>query len=283
MKIGDSVSSFRGLVFGSGQLPRNNINLALSCAALVLVLCSAGPAWSVSGEVEAAQGVYEIPQAQCNALARNLGLPAGFDVLFTCDADRNGCRLTSDGLDEGLALGFCANKFDLNPYQYEGPIEENVVIEATSFGNDIGVLRPPFVGEDGIGVDILCETFVQGTIPKKVCRKIIEGGPPGGPSCPTNSFIPTKRSDCVAVKQLLASRVTGDPNPNISFGLFIDVDKAGRPGSEALFVCPGFKWECADPADPNENGVKVQYQFTKFIIDTPGCIKIGGTCYRYRP
>ena len=107
---------------------------------------------------------------------------AGFagDVLFTCDADRNGCRLTFEETDEGLALGFCENKFDLNPYRFEGAIEENVVIEATSFGNDIGVLRPPPVEalteDDGIGVDILCETFVDDEgVGTKVCRKIVEG------------------------------------------------------------------------------------------------------------
>ena len=275
----DCACSIWQFVFASARLYREHFELALSCAVVLLVLGDATPALAISGETEDAQGVYEIPQARCNELTAASGMPPGFagDVLFTCDADRNGCRLSFEGQDEGLALGFCENKFDLNPYRYEGPIEEDTEIEATSFGNDIGVLR-----SGGIGVDILCETFVDGGEGVKVCLKIIEGDCSGEGDCPTDSFIPTVASDCADLQELLAGRVTGDPNPNISFGLWIDVDRAGQPGSEALFVCDGFKWEAHDPADPGESGV-VQYQFTKFIIDTPGCIKIGGTCYRYRP
>jgi hypothetical protein len=256
------------------------VNLALCCAVAVLALCGATPAFAVSGETADTAGVYEIPQERCDDLTEASGMEeAGFagDVLFTCDADRNGCRLTFEETDEGLALGFCENKFDLNPYRFEGPLEEDVVIGATSFGNDIGILR-----SDGSGVDILCETFVQGDEGVKVCRKIVEGDCAGEGDCPTDDFIPTVASDCEDLQELLAGSVTGDPDPNISFGLWIDVDAAGQPGSEALFVCDGFKWEDADPANPGENGV-VQYQFTKYIIDTPGCIKIGGTCYRYKP
>ena len=282
MRTTDCAYSIWRFALPSTQLYRKYFGLALSCAAVLLVLCGATPVLAISGETPDGEGVYEIPQERCDELTEASGMPAGFagDVLFTCDADRNGCRLTFDELDEGLALGFCENKFDLNPYLYEGAIEENVAIEATSFGNDIGVLR-----SDDTGVDILCETFVDGGEGVKVCRKIVEGECSEG-DCPddddTNDFIPTVASDCEDLQELLAGVVTGDPAPNISFGLWIDVDAAGQPGSEALFVCDGFKWEDADPADPDENGV-VQYQFTKYIIDTPGCIKIGGTCYRYQP
>jgi hypothetical protein len=292
MRSDRHVCSIWGLTLISAQLCRKNLQLALSYAAVVLILGGATPALAVSGETPEGLGVYEIPQGTCDALsdevAANPDLHPDFngDVLFTCDADRKGCRLTFQDLDEGLGLGFCENKFDLNPYLYEGGLEENVVIEATSFGNDIGVLRPSETDLDGTGVDILCETFADGGVGVKACRKIIEdpeasGGPP---AC--DALIPTVASDCVTAQDLVAGSVTGDPNPNLSFGLFIDVDLAGQPGSEALLVCPGFRWECADPADPDfpdENGVTVQYQFTKYIIDTPGCIKVGGTCYRYRP
>jgi hypothetical protein len=283
MRFNGRASLARRVASASARSYRNNLGFALYCAAVVLVLGDATLALAVSGETEDAQGVYEIPQAQCDALTAASDMPTGFkgDVLFTCDADRQGCRLSFDELDEGLALGFCENKFDLTPYRYEGPIEANAVIQATSFGNDIGVLRPPSeVDPDSIGVDILCETFVRLGVPSKRCRKIIEGGI-DGPAC--DGFIKTKQNNCVAIRNLLAGTVTGDPAPNISFALFIDVDNAGRQGSEALLVCPGFRWECANPADLAEDDITVQYQFIKFIIDTPGCIRVGGTCYRYRP
>ena len=266
------------------------MDLGLCCVAAVLVLSGATPALAQSGETLEGLGIYEIPEDRCDELTEASGLAEdGFagDVLFTCDADRNGCRLTFDGADEGLGLGFCENKFDLTPHDFVGPVEENVVIEATSFGNDIGVLRPGSESDpDGIGVDILCETFVDDEgVGTKVCRKIVAGDCEDdegacGPSA-ADDFIPVT-SGCEDLQDLLAGSVTGDPDPNISFGLWIDVDAAGQPGSEALFVCDGFKWEDADPGDLDENGV-VQYQFTKFIIDTPGCIKVGGRCISYKP
>lgn len=267
-------------------------SLSLSLTAAVL-LAGASSALAQSGETSNTQGVYQIPAEDCNELRATTGVSDG-NVLFTCDADRGAegqgeqCRLfiPEQELEEGLALGFCADRFPDGVVPHEdGPVEENTTLLATTFGGDIGFLN----GLDGDQGDLFCETFIDGS---KVCRRVIEGDCSVEGAClpcdddpnaaGVQEFILTQADDCELLEELLTGAVTGDPDPNPAFGVFFDVDAAGQPESEALLVCPGFQWQCVpDPGTPIDGQVTFEYVFKKHIIQTPGCLKVGGTCYRY--
>jgi len=273
---------------GSGEQTRSyawtRCSGLLTCLTVAAVAFGASPARADSGESSNTQGVYEISEEDCDELRALTGVPAG-NVLFTCDADREECRLfiPEEDLDEGLALGFCADRFTDGVVPHEdGPIEEATTLEATTFGSDFGF------EQGGVQGDVFCETFLDGS---KVCRRIVEGDCTGAGDCPVcddsaaagvQEFILTQEDSCEDLQDLLAGSVTADLVPNPAFAVFFDVDQAGQPGSEALLVCPGFEWQCVpDPGAPVDGPATFQYSLNKHIIQTPGCLKIGGTCYRY--
>jgi hypothetical protein len=247
----------------------------LFTAMVVLSFGGAQPVLAQSGETE--DSVFQISEADCETLRSATGLEFG-NVIFVCDAARRSCQL----VDGGRALGFCADRFPdgVQPVRSR-PIETALEITSTTHGTITGFV------EGGDPADLVCETFVDGSTGAKACRKVS----PGSGALPTctdgasgSYFRQTADPGaCLLLQDLLAETVTGEPPPDVSFALFIDVDLAGEPGSEALLVCPGRELQCVGPITESAplNGIAVEYQFVKQVINTPGCVKVGGTCYKY--
>jgi hypothetical protein len=252
------------------------IGSLLSGVVAGLTLLSPSAAYSISGETPENLGVFQTPTDTCEDLRTLTGLtepPFGGSVIFACDADRRECRLfTQQEVDEGLALGFCADRFPTVLRAVgEPPLKPETTIRSTSYGVNTGVT----FADDTVG-DILCQTFVDGGAGVKACRRIVVGSGPL-PSCGNEFFATDDPAACTLLKELLAGTVSADPDPNVSFGLFIDPDRAGEPGSEALVVCPGFTMQCVEPINAPEEDVLVEYQIPKAIINTPVCVKVGGS------
>lgn len=267
----------------------------LECAVFATGIAGAATAHAQSGEPLDSAGVFLVTTAQCEVLRDKTEVEG--DYIFACDADREQCQLISDAeLNEGIARGFCEDVFPT--VRLVGPgdvLEEDKLIHATMFGVNTGV-----IDDDDNEADILCQTFVDDGQGVKACRKIIkdeDGCPLGGcPVCndrqigPAAEFITTFEDNCTELQALLANTVSSDANPNLSFGLFIDVADPddpdspilGQPGSEALLVCPGHRWECVDPStSPLESAATIEYQFSKAAIATPVCTKTlkGWKCF----
>jgi hypothetical protein len=68
--------------------------------------------------------------------------------------------------------------------------------------------------------------------------------------------------------------VTGDPEPNISYWLSMDIDRAPEGGFVVLHVCPNFTAECS--TGPAATGVTFEYQLPNAVINTPRCLKLDG-------
>jgi hypothetical protein len=277
------------------MLTMTSLRSLLTCAA-VMVLAAVGgmglvaPARADSGEPADTQGVY---RASCTALRTISGVQA--DTILACDADRRSCELVRTApvqVNEGLPVGFCADTFpNVRPIRFaaqppaDPALETGVKIRATSFGVDSGYFAPSPVSKVS---DIVCSTFVGPTAGGKkpgaagpgirVCRKIVAGGN-GGPTCDNNDFLVTRSSDCAELRSQLANSVTADQFTNLSHALLFDVDKAGLKGSVGLLVCQPFGWECVNPANAQQLGVKAQYQFPFSVIQTPVCITMNRRTY----
>ena len=70
----------------------------------------------------------------------------------------------------------------------------------------------------------------------------------------------------------LAGTITPDLAPEFAFAYVYDVDKSAQPGSAALLVCPGYKWECVDQqASTLQASASVLYDVDLGSVFTPGC------------
>jgi hypothetical protein len=247
----------------------------LFTVAVVLSLVGAKPVFAQSGETDDA--VFQIPQDDCDTLRVATGLPNG-NVIFICDATGRSCEL----VEGGRALGFCAERYPdgVAPVR-SSPLETNVTIQSSTHGTITGY------EEAGAPADLVCETFVHQATGARACRKIVPASAPLPPlppctdaTSPDTSFFRAARDPaaCTLLQDLLTDSGFSAP-PDISFALFLDVDAAGEPGSEALLVCGNRTLQCASPTEALAN-VAIDYQFVKQIINTPLLCKVGGTTYR---
>lgn len=254
-----------------------------SFLALAAILAAASPAWPISGETPGSEGLF---RADCSALPNT---PPGSDVVIPCDDDRQRCELKPEGPggpSEGLAIGFCreGDFAEPRPVVTAGdapppPLELGVDLRGTSFGVVTGLRS-----STGATSDVYCQTFVtdagKGV---RSCRRIVACGPGGCPSLPAcDGLIPTRADDCTALRDQLAGTVTGDPSPNISHWVAMDIDAAPRPGFAVLSVCPRFTAQCADGPQAGGAALRQQpsstfeYQLPNAAINTPKCLKLDG-------
>jgi hypothetical protein len=212
---------------GRGRFLRSALCLRALLTCTVVALALGGGATStygVSGENPDTEGTF---RAACQELRTTTGLSGG-DQIFACDSDGEECRLFSSvtETDEGLANGFCQDEVLTVVPHRGGALEEDVVIEASTFGSNIRV-----VDSDGNNGDILCETFDTPSPGKKVCVNVFEGEGDCTGNCDTTGIV-VRRDGCAAVRATLAASVTSDQFQNIAWWLFIDSEKTGQSSSE---------------------------------------------------
>jgi hypothetical protein len=278
-----------------GALPRSRplLRTLLTCAMTTLALgagaTSAQALDGVSGEFADTEGIF---RASCQALRSATGL-AGGDLVLACDANSEQCHLVSASgtIDEGQARGFCADSVLDAPQPHRRgaldqpapALESNVVLNATTFGTNIGYSA---VGSTDIG-NIFCETFETPpstkkikTPPspgKKVCVNVFKGSCTSGICGIGDGSIVVRNDSCTTVRQVLA---TPFGSHDLAYWVFVDLDKTGQKGSEVLSVCPGFAWNFLPTSDPVATELTAKYQGSKSILYTPGCFKdsVGQWC-----
>lgn len=287
----------------TGRRPRRH---GLSCALLGAIACAAlggaTAALAASGEIAGAEGVFQVPGAQCDQLrdlsdgAVDNGVAVDGDIIVVCDGvddgERRACQVisgfTTPGPSAGQGVGFCADRFPNGVQVIErGPLKTDVVVRATSFGAITGTSKTEYIEDDGsftVHTDTVCETAAADSEGpgRKVCRRVLDDGQTPE-VCTGDGVIVTPASAaantqaCEIIAEQLGNSVTEIDPTNLAFALFIDIDRLGKDASEALFVCPGHRLACPTTEASSLEDVIVDYQIPKVIVqEEPDCIMIRG-------
>src|SRR5215475_1731634 len=128
----------------SRPLLRTLLTCAMATLALGAGVTSAQALNGISGEFADTEGIFRTP---CQDLRSATGL-AGGDLILACDSNSEQCHLVSASgtIDEGQARGFCADSVLDAPQPHRRgaldqpapALESNVVVNATTFGTNIG-------------------------------------------------------------------------------------------------------------------------------------------------